>query len=129
MHGATVQEVAAKIQGALDDQARLLCNTFHTSLYFILPCHLYLFTSHSLEQHLKLDYDSLSLWFIEDAKQALLHHDNQQRLHAARFFAPFYIAGQHHFTHGQDSTDSDYHTLLRILMILTQIPRLSLLPN
>jgi hypothetical protein len=67
-------------------------------------------TFRSLEQRLRLDYDSLScwLWSVEDAQQALLHHSNQQRLHASRFFAPFYLAGRNrHFT-DPDLTDSEY---------------------
>ncbi len=100
MHGTTDKEVAAKIQGALDDQARSLYNTFQTSLHFILTHHHNLFTCQSLEQHLRLDFDSLScwLWSVEDAQQALLCHDNQQSLHASQFFAAFYRAEQYHPT-------------------------------
>ncbi len=110
VHGATDQEVAAKIRGTLDDQARSLYNTFHTSSHFILPRHHYLFTSRSLEQRLRLDFDSLSCWIrsVEDAQQALLHHNNQQRINASRFFAPFYIAGQIRQPNNQDSSDSDF---------------------
>jgi hypothetical protein len=52
VHGATDEEVAAKIRGTLDDRAKSLYNTFWTSPQFILTCHHYLFTSRSLEQRL-----------------------------------------------------------------------------
>jgi hypothetical protein len=110
VHGATDQEIATKIRGTLDDQARSFYNTFHTSPQFILPCHHYLFTSRSLEQRLRLDFDSLSCWIrsVEDAQQALLHHNNQQRINASRFFAPFYTAGQLRQPNDQDTSDSDF---------------------
>jgi hypothetical protein len=45
-----------------------------SSPHSILPCHHYLFTSRSLAQRLRLDYDSLSCWIrsVEEAQQALL---------------------------------------------------------
>ncbi len=44
VHGATDEEVTAKIRGALDDRAKSLYNSFWTSPHFILTCHHYLFT-------------------------------------------------------------------------------------
>jgi hypothetical protein len=109
VHGATDQEVAAKLRQTLDDQARSLYHTFHTSPHFILPRHHYLFTSRTLELRLRLDYDSLSCWLnsVTDAQQALLHHNNQQSINASRFFAPFYLAGRRN-NNNQESTDSEY---------------------
>ncbi len=110
MHGATDQEVAAKLRQTVDDQARSLYHTFHTSPHFILPRDHYLFTSRTLEQRLRLDYDSLSCWLrsVTDAQQALLHYNNQQSVNASRFFAPFYLAGRRRNNNNQESTDSEY---------------------
>jgi hypothetical protein len=110
VHGATDQEIAAKIRSTLEDTARSLYRTFQTSPHFILPRHHYLFTSRSMAQRLRLDYDSLSCWIhsVEDAQQALLHHENQQRTYSSRFFAPFYAAGRLRHSMDQDSTDSEY---------------------
>jgi hypothetical protein len=45
----------------------------------VLPQHAYLFFSQTLEQRLRLTYDNLTclLHSVEDAKQALTHHNLQ----------------------------------------------------
>jgi hypothetical protein len=78
VHGASDQEVAAN-------------SIFRTTSHFLLPRHRYLFKCRTLEQRLRLDFDSLSCWIrsVEDAKQALIHHENQQHLYSSRFLLPF----------------------------------------
>jgi hypothetical protein len=52
--------------------------------------------THTLKQRLHLDIDSINCWIqsVEEAIQALHHHETQQRLNSSRFFAPFYAAGR-----------------------------------
>ena len=110
VHGATDQEMADKIRNAATTKVTSLYSTFYTTPHFILPRHRYLFTSKTLEQRLRLDTDSLNCWLrsVEDATQALIHHENQQRLQATHFFAPFLEAGRRRITTAADSYDSTF---------------------
>jgi hypothetical protein len=112
VHGSNDQEMAEKIKKAATDKITDFYNTFRTTPNFILSRHRYLFTSRTLDQRLKLDIDSLNCWIrsVEDAIQALQHHNNQQRLQSDRFFAPFFAAGRRPNTNPLDSSasDSDY---------------------
>jgi hypothetical protein len=76
VHGSNDQEMAAKIRKASANKVKEYYNTFKTTPTFILSHHKYLFTGCSLDQHLKLDIDSINCWmrYIDDAIQALLHH-------------------------------------------------------
>jgi hypothetical protein len=115
VHGSNDKEIAAQIKKASTDKVKEYYHTFRTTPNFILSRHQYLFTSRTLDQRLKLDIDSLNCWIrsVEDAIQALQHHNNQQRLHSARFFAPFFVAGRRPNTLAtQDSSDSDYSASL-----------------
>ena len=111
VHGSTAQEMADIIKKASTDKVREYYGTYRTNPTFILPRHQYLFTSRSLDQRLKLDIDSINCWIrsVEDAIQALLHHNNQQRQHTARYFAPFFAAGRRNQPASTpESSDSEY---------------------
>jgi hypothetical protein len=88
--------MAAIIKKPSTDKVRECYEAYQTNPTFILPHHQYLFTSRSLDQRLKLDIDSLNCWIrsVEDAIQALLHHNNKQKQRSARYFAPFFAAGR-----------------------------------
>jgi hypothetical protein len=110
LHGATDQEMADKIRNVATTKATCLYSTFHATPHFILPRHKYFFTSKTLEQRLRLDIDSLNCWLrsVEDATQALIHHENQQRLQSNHFFAPFLEAGRRRLETAADSYDSTF---------------------
>jgi hypothetical protein len=93
VHGSNDQEMAAIIKKASTNKVREYYNTYRTTPTFILPHHHYLFTSCSLDQRLKLDIDSLNCWIcsVENAIQALIHHNNQQIQQSAHYFAPFLL--------------------------------------
>jgi hypothetical protein len=82
VHGSNDQGIAAKIRKASTDKVREYYNTFRTAPTFIRTRHKYLFTSRSLDQRLKLDIDSLNCWIrsVEDAIQALIHHNNPTKI-------------------------------------------------
>jgi hypothetical protein len=110
VHGATDQEMADKIRSLAMTKATSLYSTYHNNPHFILPQHKYLFTNKTLAQRLSLDIDSLNYWIrsVEDAIQALIHHDNQQRLYSDCFFAPFLAAGRNHQDNTTESHDSTF---------------------
>jgi hypothetical protein len=112
VHEATDQERADKIRGLSRDKATTLYNTFHTNPNFILPCYHYLFTVRTLYQRLKLDIGSLNCWIrsVEDAQQALIHHESQLQLHSSRFFALVFAAGHKSKSITTDSSDLDFTT-------------------
>jgi hypothetical protein len=114
VHGSTDQEVANKIKASIEEQVTSFYHKFNTSPHFILQRHHYLFTSRTLQQRLHLDIDSINCWLrsVQEAIQALHHHETQQRLNSARFFAPFYAAGRTpnmlHPQASDSSEDEDY---------------------
>jgi hypothetical protein len=115
VHGATDQEVADKIRATIAEKVTDFYNQYRNTPHFILRQHHYLFKSRTLQQHLQLDIDSINCWLrsVEEAIQALHHHNTQQRLNSARFFAPFYAAGRTtNTTHSPEtsSSDEDYYT-------------------
>jgi hypothetical protein len=121
VHGATDQEMADKIREQTAAKIRNFYSTFHTTPHFILQCHHYLFTSRTLHQRLQLDIDSMNCWIrsVEDAIQALRHHEQQQREHSSRYFAPFFALGhqrqadtktEHNSTYLPPSTSLDDDT-------------------
>jgi hypothetical protein len=111
VRGSNDQEMAAIIKKASTNKVREYYNTYRTTPTFILRCHHYLFTSRSLDQRIKLDIDSLNCWIrsVEDAIQALIHHNNQQIQQSAHYFAPFLAARRHNQTSAApESSDSEY---------------------
>jgi hypothetical protein len=111
VHGATDKEIANKIRTEITTKVTSLYTEYQANHNIILPKHKYLFSSRTLEQRLQLDIDSLHCWLrsVDDAKQALKHHDTQLRLTSARFFEPFYALGRtRSTTQASSSTESDY---------------------
>ncbi len=108
IHGATDQEMAGKIREQTATKMRIFYSRFHTTPCFILQRHHYLFTSRTLQQRLKLDIDSMNCWIqsVEDAIQALRHHEQQQRDHSSRYFAPFFALGHHQQADTETAYDS-----------------------
>ncbi len=100
------QEMADKIRSLAMTKAASLYSTYHNTPHFILPCHKYLFMNKTLAQRLCLNIDILRCWIrsVEDAIQALTHHDNQQRLYSNHFFASFLAASRN-----QQDTITDSH--------------------
>jgi hypothetical protein len=88
VHGATDKEKADKIIEQTTTKVREFYTKFHSTPSFILQRHHYLFTSLTLPQRLKLDIDRS----VEDAIQALHHHEQQQRNLSSRYFAPFFAS-------------------------------------
>lgn len=112
VHGATDQEKADKIIEQTATKVREFYSKFTTTPTFILQRHHYLFTSRTLSQRLKLDIDSMNCWIrsVEDAVQALRHHEQQQRAHSSRYFAPFFVAGHLQPADTETENDSTYLT-------------------
>jgi hypothetical protein len=112
VHGATDKEQADKIKEQTATKVRDFYTKFRSTPSFILQRHHYLFTSRTLSQRLKLDIDSMVCWIrsVEDAIQALRHHEQQQRNHSSRYFAPFLAAGRARHTDEETAHDSTYHT-------------------
>ena len=114
VHGSTDHEVTNKIRASIEGQVTSFYHKFNDSSHFILQRHHYLFTSRTLQQRLHLDIDSINCWLrsVQEAIQALHHHETQQRLNSARFFAPFYAAGRTpnmlHPQASDSSEDEDY---------------------
>ncbi len=112
VHGATDKEIADKIRAEITTKVTSLYTEYQANHNIILPKHKYLFSSRTLEQRLWLDIGSLHCWLrsVDDAKQALIHHDTQLRLTSARFFEPFYALGHTRSpTQASSSTESDYY--------------------
>jgi hypothetical protein len=109
VHGKDAKEQAEIILRGLHTQVIQYYEQYRNNSNIVLPQHAYLFTSRTLEQRLRLTYDNLTCWLrsVEDAKQALAHHDLQLRNRSARFFAPFYTAGRRQALLNE-SDDSDY---------------------
>jgi hypothetical protein len=85
VHGATDQEVAEKIRAEFTAKVTSLYAEYKANHNIILPKHKYVFTRHTLEKRLRLDIDSIQCWLrsVDDAKQAIIHHDTQCCLNSA----------------------------------------------
>jgi hypothetical protein len=57
-----------------------------------------------------MNIDSMNCWIrsVEDAIQELRHHEQQQRDHSSRYFAPFFVAGRQRQVNTEIESDSTY---------------------
>ena len=110
VHGATDQEIADKIRHQTATKIKEFYNKYNNTPNFILQRHNYLFTSRPLLQRLKMDIDSMHCWIrsVEDAVQELHHHEQRQREHSSRYFAPFFAAGRQRQATTETESDSTY---------------------
>jgi hypothetical protein len=88
VHGATVEENAARIITDLHNQRRHHCHQFHENPQYVLSRHHHLIANRTLEQRLRQSYDYLVCWLcsVEEARHYLEYHTQRLQEEAAPFF-------------------------------------------
>lgn len=88
VHGATVEEQAARQLASLRHAITTHYQAFDTNPTIILPRLHFLFVSRSLEDRLKGSYDTMATWLrsVEEALTVQQHQTAQQQALAQRFF-------------------------------------------
>jgi hypothetical protein len=104
-HSIAADEQAGLILQQLHDKVRLYYHLFQSDSSFLLTCHHYLFTYRTLDQRLLQSIDHINSWLrsVEEAKQVLLHHIQQEQEAAGTFFS---ISTN---LRGDTQEDSSYH--------------------
>jgi hypothetical protein len=84
VHGADAEESAQRILTGLRDQVRQHYFAFKADESYVLARHRYLFTSHTLDQHLSLSYDNVTCWLrsVDEARHQLATQVAYQQLYA-----------------------------------------------
>jgi hypothetical protein len=108
VHGVDAQSAAARILQDLQDRVRTLYKEYDDNPQMILSTHSHLFTSRTLDQRLKHNYDNLTCWLrsVSEARLDLAHHVRQLREQSSQFFTPAqFLLPQ---SQDDDSMDSSY---------------------
>ncbi len=91
VNGDTVEETVSAQLNLLHGKVTHHYNQYQESTAYVLPCHEYLFTQRSLEDCLKMSYDSITPWLrsVSEAHQILAFQQSHLQETAASFFRLF----------------------------------------
>ncbi len=108
VHGTDAQTSAARILQELQDQVRSLYDDYNANPQIILPSSSHLFTSRTLDQRLRHNYDNINCWLrsVQEAQLDLTHHVRQLQVQSSCYFVPAQFLP--HTTQVYDSSSDSY---------------------